>query len=188
MGFLSRLVLIASVLCLGAARGAGKRTTITRQLGPFARAKLQPKSGSQVTGAVEIARIEEGLQITATLVGAKAGNHGIHIHEKGDCGAEDASSAGGHFNPGHSRHGGSNSLLRHRGDLGNVLVTEDGRGTLVLTLPKTGDKKVDEGLDFIGKAVVVHASEDDLKSQPAGASGGRIACGVIDRLPILGAR
>lgn len=184
MSIPSLLVLIASLMCLGDAQGAKKRAVAPiRELGPFARANLVPKSGSVVTGSVEIARIEAGLQITATLMGAKAGNHGIHVHEKGDCDADDASSAGDHFNPGNTRHGGSSSLLRHRGDLGNILVTEDGRGTLVLTIPKTGDKKVDEGADFLGKAVIVHAAEDDLKSQPAGDAGERIACGVFDRLP-----
>ena len=73
-------------------------------------------------------------------------------------------------------------MARHVGDLGNLVVTEDGKGTLLLTLPKPADKKADEWNDSIGKSIVIHAAEDDLKSQPAGDSGGRVACGVIERV------
>jgi superoxide dismutase, Cu-Zn family len=149
---------------------------------PFARAQLEAKSGSEVTGSVELTVVDEGLQISAMIVGAKPGKHGIHVHEKGDCKAADASSAGEHFNPAHARHGGLTSLSRHVGDLGNILVTEDGKGTLLVTLPAAKDKKASQWDDFLGKAVIVHANEDDLRSQPAGDSGDRIACGVIEKV------
>lgn len=143
----------------------------------FAEATLAPRSGSKVSGTVLFNRGPKGLQVIASITGAPAGKHGIHIHEKGDCSAKDASSAGGHYNPLGAPHAGPETAARHVGDLGNITAKKDGVGYLMLDLPEV--KGFTNWDDIIGKSVVVHAKGDDMKSQPAGASGDRIACGVI---------
>jgi Cu-Zn family superoxide dismutase len=104
--------------------------------------------------------------------------HGFHIHEKGDCSAPDASSAGSHFNPGSKPHGGPSGGDRHGGDLGNL--SADNYGTATVKLNVEGIS-VAQGApnSIVGRALIVHADADDLKTQPTGNSGKRIACGVI---------
>jgi Cu-Zn family superoxide dismutase len=143
----------------------------------FAEATLAPKSGSKVTGTVLFNRTQKGVQVIASVTGGSAGRHGIHIHEKGDCSAADASSAGGHFNPTGAPHAGPTAPARHVGDLGNITIKKDGIGYLTLEIPPVNG--FTDWNQIIGKAVVVHAKIDDQKSQPAGAAGDRIACGVI---------
>lgn len=143
----------------------------------FAEATLAPKSGSKVSGTVVFSRLKNSVQVIASITGGTPGKHGIHIHENGDCSAADASSAGGHYNPTGAPHAGPAAPARHVGDLGNITVKEDGVGLLTLDVPAiSGFTSWDS---IIGKAVVVHAKVDDEKSQPAGAAGDRIACGVI---------
>jgi Cu-Zn family superoxide dismutase len=140
-----------------------------------ASATLEPKSGSQVTGTVTFTKSGTDVEVVADIQNLKPGKHGFHIHEKGDCSAPDAASAGGHFNPTHLHHGGPSTAERHAGDLGNIEADASGKahldwkGKLDLSGPNS----------IIGKSVVVHEKEDDLKTDPAGNSGARIACGVI---------
>src|SRR3954451_15303821 len=75
--------------------------------------KLEPKSGSQVTGTVTFTKVGDEVQVVADIQGLKPGKHGFHIHEKGDCSAPDAASAGAHFNPTTKHHGGPASLDHH---------------------------------------------------------------------------
>lgn len=105
------------------------------------------------------------------------GAHGIHVHEVGDCSAADASSAGNHFNPTAQQHGDRNGNERHAGDLGNVQADAAGDVATVIEIPDLSIRGDLNGV--IGRSVIVHAEPDDLKGQPAGNSGARIACGVI---------
>lgn len=137
---------------------------------------LHPTEGNDVRGTVTFTRNGSSIKVEAELEGLTPGKHGFHIHEKGDCSAADATSAGGHFNPDDSDHGGPNDQERHVGDLGNIEAGEDGRATLQMedsVITFSGANSI------IGRAVVVHADEDDLTSQPTGNAGGRLACGVI---------
>ncbi|WP_218109901.1 superoxide dismutase family protein [Oligoflexus tunisiensis] len=143
----------------------------------FAEATLAAKSGSKVRGTVLFNRTDKGVQVIASITGGPAGKHGFHIHEKGDCSAPDASSAGGHFNPTGAPHAGLNAPTRHVGDLGNITINKDGKGMLTTDIPNVSG--FSDWNTIIGKAVVVHAKADDEKSQPSGAAGDRIACGVI---------
>jgi Cu-Zn family superoxide dismutase len=143
----------------------------------FAEATLAPKSGSKVSGTVIFSRVQNAVQVIASISGGTPGKHGIHIHEKGDCSAADASSAGAHFNPTGAPHAGPAAQVRHVGDLGNITVKEDGIGYLTLDVPTLHG--FTDWNAIVGKAVVLHAKADDEKSQPAGAAGDRIACGVI---------
>jgi superoxide dismutase, Cu-Zn family len=140
-------------------------------------AKLNPSSGSQVTGTVTFTSTADGAQIVADITGLKPGKHGLHIHEKGDCSAPDASSAGAHFNPTHSHHGGPTTAERHAGDFGNVEADASGKVHVEL---KDKNLKLSGADSIVGKSVVVHEKEDDLKTDPSGNSGARVACGVIE--------
>jgi Cu-Zn family superoxide dismutase len=109
-------------------------------------------------------------------MGLKKGKHGFHIHEFGDCSAPDGTSAGGHFNPEGKMHGAPVDMSRHAGDMGNIEADESGKAHLEYIDPMmslTGDHSI------IGRSVILHQNEDDLKTQPTGNAGPRIACGVI---------
>src|ERR1043165_6898561 len=82
--------------------------------------KLESKSGSQVTGTVTFTKVGDDVQVVADITGLKPGKHGFHIHEKGDCSAPDAASAGGPFNPTNQNNGGPTTAEHHSGDLGNI--------------------------------------------------------------------
>lgn len=145
---------------------------------PTATAQLTGAEGSGITGEVVFTETAAGVAITAHVMGAPAGTHGFHVHETGDCSAADFSSAGGHFNPAGVEHGGPDAEVHHAGDLGNVEIAEDGMGHLELTSEQL---TVSPGeYSVVGRAVVLHADPDDLTSQPVGAAGARLACGVIE--------
>ena len=141
-------------------------------------AKLNPTKGSKVGGTVTFTKVKRGVRVEALIYGLTPGEHGFHIHEKGDCSAPDAASAGGHFNPSGMPHGGPNALRRHSGDFGNLVANSSGT---------TRADFVDPYLTFsgpssiVGRAVIVHADPDDMVSQPSGNAGARVACGVIQK-------
>jgi superoxide dismutase, Cu-Zn family len=141
-----------------------------------AAARLAPKSGSKVIGTVTFTKVGDDVQVVADIQNLTPGKHGFHIHEKGDCSAPDASSAGGHFNPTMKHHGGPMTLDHHTGDLGNIEADASGKAHLDWKgkLSLTGKDSI------IGKSIVVHEKEDDLKTDPSGNSGARVACGAIN--------
>jgi len=142
-------------------------------------ALLHPTAGNKLSGTVTFTEVADGVQVRAEITGLAPGNHGFHVHEFGDCSAADASSAGAHFNPTNKPHAGPDAPERHVGDMGNVEADASGKATLEYLdhqISLTNDQQ-----SAIGRSVVVHAKADDLKSQPAGDSGARIACGVIGR-------
>ncbi len=145
--------------------------------GPKAATTLEPRSGSTVTGTVSFQTIGQKTRVEASVAGLTPGAHGFHVHEAGDCSAPDASSAKGHFNPAGKPHGHQGGADRHAGDMPNLVADSSGRATLSAELDMLG---LSEGPDGILKrSVVIHADPDDYKSQPAGNSGKRVACGVI---------
>ena len=147
--------------------------------GNQATANLESRSNSTTTGTATFTQEGDKVELTLELSGTTPGKHGAHIHETGDCSASDATSAGGHWNPDSKTHGSPDDG-HHLGDLGNIEVAQDGKGKL--TLSRSGWKLGDgSSSDVVGKALVIHASEDDLTSQPAGNSGARVACGVISK-------
>lgn len=139
---------------------------------------LQAKSASKVSGVLKIEPIENGIFISGKIMGLAPGFHGFHVHEKGDCSAEDASSAGGHFTIDHEVHGSAHSEHSHLGDLGNIVANADGIAEIHLKSERLClDPK--KPCNILNRSLVVHADPDDLKSQPSGNSGKRVACGVI---------
>lgn len=130
-----------------------------------------------VKGTVQFKEVDDGVEVTANLEGLKKGKHGFHIHEKGDCSAPDAKSAGGHFNPSGHDHGSPDAEQHHAGDLGNINAGPDGKATLTLVVK--GVTLKDGDTSIVGKGFIIHDKADDLKTQPTGNAGDRIACGVI---------
>lgn len=144
-----------------------------------AKATMEPASGSKVTG--EATFMEENGTVVFQLTAANLtpGEHAVHLHEKGDCSAEDASSAGGHWNPAMKPHGkrGEGTAF-HKGDIANMSVGADGKGTLKLSIADWSIGGADS-TNVVGKSVIIHADPDDFTSQPAGNAGARVSCGVI---------
>jgi Cu-Zn family superoxide dismutase len=137
---------------------------------------LYPTQGNNVTGTITFTATEKGVRVVADIHGLTQGKHGFHIHECGDCTAANGSSAGGHFNPMGKSHGSSTDMMRHMGDMGNIVADANGNAQLdyfdnIISL--TGEYSI------IGRAIIVHKDEDDLKTQPTGNAGARVACGVI---------
>eukprot|EP00250_Pteridium_aquilinum_P022657 c25514_g1_i1 orf=393-857(-) len=140
-------------------------------------------SGSAgVAGTVYFTQEGEGSTcVSGKLSGLAPGLHGFHVHAQGDT-TNGCMSTGGHFNPKGKEHGAPEDEVRHAGDLGNVIVGEDGCVDISITdsqIPLVGENSI------IGRAVVVHADQDDLGkgghelSKTTGNAGGRLACGVI---------
>jgi superoxide dismutase, Cu-Zn family len=119
-----------------------------------------------------------GVQIALTVDGMPAGLHGAHVHMTGRCDPPDFTTAGGHWNPTGMQHGTQNPQGPHAGDLPNLTIAADGRGSMTMMLPSG---TLDGMLDVDGAAFVVHAAADDLRTDPSGNSGGRVACGVFQR-------
>ncbi len=156
--------------------GPGQRTT-SAPGEPTATANLRPASGSQASGTVKFTQVMSRVRVDAQFSSLTPGLHGFHIHEKGDCSAPDATSAGGHFNPYAKKHGAPGSADSHSGDLGNLTADASGKATLTLWLDGISVSTGKDGV--IGRSIIVHAGPDDLKTDPTGNSGGRVACGVI---------
>jgi Cu-Zn family superoxide dismutase len=139
-------------------------------------AVLHPTKGSKVHGTVVFTKVEKGVKVHAHISGLTPGKHGFHIHEFGDCSDPAAKSAGGHFNPKKQAHGGPHAVMRHVGDLGNIEADADGN----VDYDVVDDQIAFHGPNsIIGRGLIVHEKGDDLKTQPTGDAGGRVACAVI---------
>jgi Cu-Zn family superoxide dismutase len=147
----------------------------------FASAVIEPKSGSHTTGKAWFAKSKDGIQVLVIAQHLMPGLHGIHIHEKGNCSAQDASSAGPHYNPSLHKHGSADPHKYHMGDLGNIVISNKGIGILNLGIPTSEHGAHTNWQDIIGRSIVLHGGVDDLTSQPAGDSGNRIGCGLIKK-------
>lgn len=135
-------------------------------------AKLEPTRGSRARGSVEFESAERGVRVRAELSGLPSGPHGFHVHEKGDCSAPDASSAGEHFNFESDEHDPGHIT----GNLGELEADDSGRAVLEAVIPRA---ELEGARSIVGRAVVVHAQGNDPRQTPDGGAGDRIACGVI---------
>jgi Cu-Zn family superoxide dismutase len=145
-----------------------------------AHATLTGKSGKSVKGELQLTASSDGVSVAGELEGLEPNTmHGFHVHETGDCSAADAKSAGEHFNPTHTQHGGPTAATRHLGDMPNI--QSDAMGHAMVGATIAGATLRDGGAnDLVGKAVIVHAKQDDYTTQPSGNSGDRVACGVVN--------
>ncbi|MHC9083666.1 superoxide dismutase family protein [Luteimonas sp. RIT-PG2_3] len=140
---------------------------------------LAPTQGNQTAGTLQLAVVDGAVVVTGDVTGLKPGSqHGFHLHEKGDCSAPDATSAGGHFNPASSNHGRVGQGAHHGGDSDNLVANDQGVATVNARFEGVtiGDGAA---TDVVGKGVIVHADADDYVTQPTGNAGARLACGVI---------
>ncbi len=163
------------LLCTGAALLAG---CATLPQAPAATAALESRSGSTASGQLSFVEQPGAVRVHVELHGLAPGSeHGFHIHDKGDCSAPDASSAGGHFNPGGTAHGRADGAPHHAGDAPSVVA--DAHGAVKVDFLMAGVTLAPGALSIVGRAVVLHGNRDDYTTQPAGNAGPRIACGVI---------
>jgi Cu-Zn family superoxide dismutase len=166
----------------GLARLALLTVPLTAAASPRAAATLRNAAGKEVGQAAFVAT-RDGVRVQLVVSGLAPGKHGVHLHAVGRCDAPDFTSAGGHFNPAERQHGLKNPKGAHAGDLPNLVVGKDGKGKLVFNArgASLGGEGKASLLGPQGSALVVHAGPDDEKSDPAGNSGARIACGVVER-------
>ena len=164
----------AALLLGGSAAQAAKSVKVTMNT-------VTAEGVGKSIGTITVKESKDGVTIEPKLKGLAPGEHGFHIHEHGRCIAP-FESAGGHFNPKHAHHGFRNAKGAHAGDLPNVIVPEDGKAKVEImaygvTLAKGKPSSL---LDQDGAALVIHAGPDDYRTDPAGNSGDRLACGVVE--------
>jgi len=167
----SLALLAASTLTIAALASAGPSHK--------AAAVLKPAAGSNVAGTVNFTHADGGVRVSGRITGLTPGSHGFHVHEKGDCSAADFASAGGHFNPSGDPHAGPKDAKRHAGDMGNIEANKEGVAEIDYVDPKLS---FEGATNVVGRGVIVHANADDLKTQPTGNAGGRVACGVVEKV------
>ena len=145
---------------------------------PRANAELKPTKGNKTFGEATFEQIGNKVRVVVFVQGLKPGaEHGLHIHEAGDCSSGDGMSAKGHFNPHGKPHAAHSSPERHAGDLPSLKANKDGRANIQVDLDII---TVTPGpASVIGRGLIVHADPDDFKTQPTGNAGARMACGVI---------
>jgi len=145
--------------------------------GPGATASLKPTQGNTASAMVGFQQMKAAVLVTVDAQGLPPGQHGFHIHEKGDCSAPDGTSAGGHFNPTGQPHGDPGKGEHHAGDI--PMLEADANGNAHLETRLEGLTIGSGPTDIVGRAVIIHVAPDDYHTQPTGNSGARVACGVI---------
>lgn len=160
-------------ILLGLALMAGAATPAL-SANEWAKAVLKPTQGSKATGWVWFASNAGKLRVWGQISGLTPGQHGFHVHQYGDCSAPDAASAGSHLSLTGQKHAGPTHNMRHSGDFGNLEADAAGVAKFDFSIPMS------QGLDAVlGRGLIVHAKADDLKTQPSGDAGSRLACGII---------
>ena len=169
-----RLLLVCAVMLFyGCASAPAEQDPLS------AGASMKDKDGKDV-GVATLIQTSDGLRVAVTGYRLPPGTHGIHVHAVGECQPPEFTSAGAHFNPSSKQHGLQNPAGPHAGDLPHMMVAASGEGGIdVTTKTMTLDPGPTSLLGGKGTSIVFHAAADDEKTDPAGNSGARIACGVI---------
>ena len=165
----------AAMLLGGCASGMADKEPLS------AEAALKDKDGKEV-GRATLIETDEGLRVAVTGYRLPPGTHGLHVHAVGKCETPQFTSAGPHFNPAGKQHGHLNPQGPHAGDLPNMVVQASGEGGIDVTVKSmTLGPGPTSLLGPAGTSIVVHVMADDDKTDPAGNSGDRIACGVVTK-------
>ena len=145
---------------------------------PRANAELKPTKGNKTFGEATFEQVGDKVRVVIFVQGLKPGQeHGLHIHEVGDCSSGDGMSTKGHFNPHGKPHASHTSPDRHAGDLPSLKANKEGRARMDIEID--GVTLAPGPASIVGRGLIVHADPDDYKTQPTGNAGARIACGVI---------
>lgn len=148
-------------------------------VGTVARAAIADAEG-QPRGDATATEVEGGVRVTLAVMNMPAGEYGYHVHAVGRCDAPSFESAGPHWNPTGAQHGTENDAGPHMGDLPNLTVGADGTGRLEATIQgATLGAGANSMMDSDGTSILIHERADDYRTDPAGDSGARIACGVL---------
>ncbi|WP_408590600.1 superoxide dismutase family protein [Novosphingobium sp.] len=166
------LLLVGTVLVTGACATAGIAPST------IGHAQLVTPDGRAVGEAV-LHDTKGQVSVTITAHDIAAGPHGLHLHAVGKCEGPAFASAGPHLNPGNHQHGSLNPAGTHLGDLPNLVIAADGKGSVTFSLPGNESDTTAALFDADGSAIVVHATQDDYLTDPSGNSGARIACGTV---------
>jgi len=145
-------------------------------------AMMSPLGDRPMKGSVTFTEVNGKVTMTADLRGLVQGEHAIHIHDIGDCSSADGKSAGGHWNPTGEDHGKWGKKPFHRGDIGNLKADKNGTAKMSLSTELWCVGCDDPKKNVLGHAIIIHEGIDDCTSQPSGAAGSRIACGVIEKM------
>lgn len=170
---MSIVLLAGGMLCTGAAMAQTAPST--------AHADIVNDKGEKI-GSATLRQSKSGVKINVEVSQLPPGVHAIHIHSAGQCQPPDFKSAGPHFNPDAKQHGMKNPAGSHAGDLPNFTVGSDGKAKIsMLAKSVTLGDGPDSLFGPAGTSLVIHAGPDDYITDPAGDSGARIACGVIQK-------
>ena len=169
----------AALLAACAMNGAVPQPAPPADAEATATVEIRTRSGA-VVGRARATPLGDSLRVQVEAFNLAPGSYGAHVHAAGRCDAPDFTTAGPHWNPSARQHGKNNPQGMHKGDLPNLLVGTDGRGSFEITIPGAslggGGASI---LDADGSAIVIHERADDFRTDPSGNSGARIACGVF---------
>ncbi len=171
-----RLVLAVATATLVCGPASAKMLGILKD---NAKATIIDSQGRPIGKAEVVASKKHGLRFKLSVKGMPKGEHGIHIHDVGVCEGPKFTSAGPHWNPLNRQHGRDNPDGSHAGDLPNLLIKKNGRGSLKFDIAEARFDKERGMMDANGAAIVIHAMSDDHRTDPTGNSGDRIACGIF---------
>lgn len=142
-----------------------------------AQAQITSSQNKEMKADIVFETTKDGVKVSGHAMGLEPNSkHGLHVHQNGECKAPDYKTAGDHFNPEGKKHGAPLAKESHLGDLGNLVANDKGEAHVELVLSQ---RKAEDLKKLVGKAVLIHKEADDLKTQPSGDSGARIACGII---------
>lgn len=151
---------------------------------PGASATLSGASGSTVSGHATFTKVDDQtVRMTLEVENLKPGDHALHLHQNGDCSAPDATSAGGHWNPTEMPHGKRGEGEFHKGDIINLIADANGKVSWSEEIKGWTIGGADS-TNILNRAIIIHEKQDDFVSQPSGAAGARVACGVIESNPM----